>query len=261
MRLLAALGLTQVPDQTNIKGHGRRRVCVPEVIWRSPVQVRAAFIAGLFEADGTAGETGLSLGTKYHRLALDVQLLLNGFGIESRVVERWGSAKKGGESFQSFSVTLNRHASDVFAGSIGFLSKRKRDKLDEIVSRTHSNAYREMAWSETVVSVEECEVDPIDLQVVGEVFAAGGFTSHNTAIKVMEGSAAGVPMLASAFGPYLEWGAVCTVAEKRYWDVCLENMLDWSVRQEWEEEQWQRVVQEDLGLRWVDWYDAYARLS
>jgi hypothetical protein len=84
------------------------------------------------------------------------------------------------------------------------------------------------------------------------------FNLSKTAIKVMEGSAAGVPMLATDFGPYSEWNAVAVVPEKRLWDKCLETMCDFSLRFLCEQEQWERVQKEDLSIRWQDWYSCYS---
>jgi glycosyltransferase involved in cell wall biosynthesis len=86
------------------------------------------------------------------------------------------------------------------------------------------------------------------------------FNLSKTAIKVMEGSAAGVPMLASDFGPYRDWGAVHLVPEKREWDKRLETMLDFETRKTWEAVQWERVYRERLEVRWQDWADAYSGL-
>jgi len=86
------------------------------------------------------------------------------------------------------------------------------------------------------------------------------FNLSKTAIKVMEGSAAGVPMLASDFGPYREWAACHLVPEKREWDKRLEVMLDYDMRRTWEAVQYERVQREDLAVRWSDWADTYGAL-
>ena len=86
------------------------------------------------------------------------------------------------------------------------------------------------------------------------------FNTAKSPIKIMEGSAAGVPMLASDFGPYRDWGAVHLVPEKREWDKRLEMMLDYDTRRTWEAVQYERVSKEDIQIRWTDWADTYEAL-
>jgi hypothetical protein len=189
LRFMRSLGV--------VEGH-RRLVCIPEVIWRSPRAVVQQFLAGLFEADGTASGSAVSLTTKYEAFARDVQRLLTALGIESTVRPRVSRIARTGFVGTYWHLNLRRAAVDVFAKEIGFLSERKRSRLDAITAKRHSNAYRPMAWAEEVVSVEPCEMSPIDLQVQGSVFAAAGFVSHNSCLKMMEFAATGVPVLASA---------------------------------------------------------------
>lgn len=197
LRFLHQLGLTrQRPN-----GRPLRVTKVPEIIWRSPKPVIAEFLAAYFEADACCSKQGVDLSTKDEQLARDVQRLLLLFGITSRVHTKKGTAQNGFVGHY-WHVTLRRAEADVFAKEIGFKSARKIARLQEITSRPHSNRYQPMAWADTVASIEEVPVEPIDIQVEGEVFAAAGFVSHNSWLRPLELAALGVPVVASRYGEY-----------------------------------------------------------
>ena len=190
VRFMRSLGVAE-------QDRNRRVVCIPEVIWRSPKPVITAFLAGLFEADGWSSSSSIGLVTKHQSFALDVQRLLVAVGIESSVSQRLKRAVKGGERRPYWQVGLRRAAVDVFAKEVGFLSARKQARLAVITAKPHSNAYRPMEWTESIASIEECAVRPVDLQVEGSVFAAAGWVSHNSWLKMSEYAAVGVPVVAS----------------------------------------------------------------
>lgn len=201
LRVLADMGVTRPRPN----GRPMRVPCVPEVIWRSPREVVAEFLAGYFEADGTAdgrGGTTVSACSKDEHLIRDVQRLLLLFGIESTVRSRPGHAQTGSVGTYWY-VSLRRAAVDVFAKEIGFRSARKQARVEAIAAKPHSNAYRPMQWTQQVVSVEPCTVDPIDIQVDGSVFMAAGFVSHNSWLKPLELAAVGVPWVASPRAEYV----------------------------------------------------------
>ena len=175
----------------------KRKVCVPEVIWRSPRPVVAAFLAGLFEADGSSAQSSVSLTTKHEDFARDVQRLLTAIGIEASVKGRVVRLPRSDRRTRYWNVNMRRAGADVFVKEVGFLSERKQLRLLMATNKPHSNAYRPMKWQEKIVSVEPCWLEPIDLQVDGSVFAAAGFVSHNSALKLMESAAVGVPTVAS----------------------------------------------------------------
>lgn len=183
-------------------GQPKRVPCVPEVIWRSPREVIAEFLAAYFEADGCCTSNGVSATSKSEALIRDVQRLLLLFGIESRVHAKQGKSQNGTGGTYWY-VNLRRAAADVFAKEIGFRSARKQARLAAITSRPHSNAYRPMKWAQEVVSVQPCMVTPVDIQVDGSVFAAAGFVSHNSALKGLEYAACGVPFVASPREEYV----------------------------------------------------------
>ena len=128
LRVLEALGLTEPRPN----GRPLKRVCVPEVIWRSPSDVVAQFLAALFETDGSVGNrrpTAPSLVTKDEQFARDVQRLLLAFGVQSAV--RAVQARAGSQSpWRTYwKVAMRRAGAEIFEKEIGFLSKRKQAAL------------------------------------------------------------------------------------------------------------------------------------
>ena len=159
---------------------------VPECILRSPCSVISAFLTGLFEADGTSSECSVSFCTKSERLAKEVQILLSGFGITCKRTAYINKAY----SREYYYIALRRAESDVFEQEIGFSSQRKIDKLSTITGRPHSNAYRPIAWVDTVESIDRGCADVYDLEVEDEhCYLAAGFVSHNSAVKALEAMA------------------------------------------------------------------------
>jgi hypothetical protein len=178
----------------------RRIITVPEIIWRSPESVVSAYLAGLFEADGSLTRTSVTFSTKYHEFALQVQRLLVAFGIESTVRSTLTTA--GGKRFESWRLRTRRAGSDIFAERIGFLSERKQAKLAALAARPHSNAYRHARWRDRIVEITSCRITPVDIQVDQEAFAAAGFLSHNSWLKPLELMACGTPWVASPRAEY-----------------------------------------------------------
>lgn len=197
LRAIEGMGLARPRPN----GRPIRVVGVPEAIWRSPRDVVAEFLAGYFEADGHCAKSGVSVLSKDEKIVRDVQRLLLQFGITSTVRSRKHGCQNGYTGLY-WSCTLRRAEADVFAKEIGFRSARKRQRLAEITSRPHSNAYRPMSWSRPVVSIEPCMVDPVDIQVEGGVFVLAGFVSHNSNLRVLELAALGIPVVTSEYGPY-----------------------------------------------------------
>lgn len=258
LRVLNSLGLTE--DRPN--GRPLRKVCVPEVIWRSPREVVAEFLAAYFEADGCTTSSGVSAVSKDEQLIRDVQRLLLLFGIISRVGPRTHRAQNG-FSGEYWHLTMGRAGADVFAKEIGFRSARKMARLDAITERPHSNAYRPMNWAPKVTEVKPCMVTPVDIQVEDSEYMAAGFVSHNSWLKPLEMSAAGVPWVASPRAEYRrlhEMGAGVLAERGRVWYRELRRLRE-SAALRAELSEAGRAVAEQLRLRdhsWR-WAEAWSR--
>jgi len=197
IRVLESLGLTRQRDN----GNPIRVTRVPEVIWRSPREVIAEFLASYFEADGHCTSTGVKVLSKDEQLIRDVQRLLLQFGITSTVRSRTHRAQNDYSGLY-WSCELRRAETDIFAKEIGFRSARKSQRLAEITGKPHSNAIKPITWSRMVALIEPCMVDPVDIQVEGSTFVLAGFVSHNSHIKALEYAARGITVIAFDAEPY-----------------------------------------------------------
>ena len=259
-RCFANLGLLETPKARLTR---KRVIAVPDVIWTSPRSVVVQFLAGLFEADGTATSNGVDFCAKDERFARDVQRLLVGFGIWSRCHANLHAATNGDNIKRPYwHVTLRRASADVFAREIGFLSQRKRAKLAEIVAKPHSNAYRPMPTADEIVAIRPFVVVPVDLQVHGGVFAAAGIVSHNSWLKGLEMAARGIPFVASPLPEYellARQGIGILASDRgRSWKAAVRQALVAAQRGETEGADWlrdqvrARYVYEDRGHLWAE---------
>src|SRR5712691_4298715 len=103
-----------------------REARVPEIILRSTEEVAAAFVRGLFTADGCIRQTGhLTLATISPRLAEEVQVMMLALGIPTHLrKDVWAS---GYESYQLSVCT--KAGFQAFRTKIGFIGGRKAERL------------------------------------------------------------------------------------------------------------------------------------
>lgn len=159
----------------------RRWVHVPDCIWRSPKPIVKEFLSGLFETDGSASCGRISMASNRREFLQEVQLLLLGFGINTRM----GSSTKrapGRPDQTTWTLSLAREAGDIFAKEIGFIGARKR-KLSRGTKKGPGG--RPAAPNEMIDEVasvtEEVWEHTYDFTVGdAHVFSANGILTHNT---------------------------------------------------------------------------------
>lgn len=163
-----------------------RVVKVPDVIWNSPQAVVREFLRGLFESDGFANfEVGrVSLFSKHLDFLRDVQLLLLGFGVTSRLDSRPATNGQG-RSYTANTLGLRVSESAAFAGRVGFVSTRK---AGVVRPRANGRPPAPMAMLDVVTAVEPAGlVSVYDLSVPGETcFDANGVLVHNCAAEAFQ---------------------------------------------------------------------------
>lgn len=209
-RFLVSLGVGRAHRTGSQKWE--RTLCVPDVIFRSPQSVRAAFLAGLFEADGNVAKSAVSMTTKSADLARDVQQLLWSIGVPSVIDEHRGSQRSPYADRTYWKVRLRMEETRIFAARVGFLSRRKQAELAEVLSygpafgearlnkrgdRRGGTRGHPINWSDEIISVEHADVCPVDIQVEGEAFALAGILSHNSNIKAVEYASRGIVPVAT----------------------------------------------------------------
>jgi intein/homing endonuclease len=102
---------------------------VPWVIFRSPKDVVAAFLRGLFETDGGLEQNGrtVSFCSASKQLTSEVQLLLLNFGITASIYHKYN--KKYDRYYYTLRI-IGYESRRIFRDEIGFITARKNKDLD-----------------------------------------------------------------------------------------------------------------------------------
>jgi len=138
---------------TTARAHERR---VPGTVFAAPTEVQAAFLRGLYGADGCVAriEAGgkanryIGLGSRSEALLKDVQRMLSAFGVRGRIygtsesrhasfsyVRKDGSSVEY-ESREGFDLRITGSDMERFAELIGFSTPRKSAALDALLGET-----------------------------------------------------------------------------------------------------------------------------
>jgi DNA polymerase I-like protein with 3'-5' exonuclease and polymerase domains/intein/homing endonuclease len=118
----------------------REKDHIPEFVWRSSPNEAAAFLRGLFEADGSVSwhrtAVAISVASSRLRLMEDVQRLLLALGIHSTL--RTVYPYKG--KYTAYTVNILEHSNRVFVQRVGFMSERKRTIAARALHKTHKKS-------------------------------------------------------------------------------------------------------------------------
>jgi ribonucleoside-diphosphate reductase alpha chain len=150
------------------RAHEKR---VPGSVFGAPTEVQAAFLRGLFGADGCVAraESGkasryVGLGSRSEALLKDVQRLLNAFGVRSRIYAvasssaqkfsytRLDGTKVAYPSKAGFDLRITGSDLETFATAIGLSTPRKQAALEQLLATTERYATKRRT---TLVSREE----------------------------------------------------------------------------------------------------------
>jgi ribonucleoside-diphosphate reductase alpha chain len=138
---------------TSARAHGKR---VPSAVLAAPSEVQAAFLRGLFGADGCVSRVEaegkasryVGLGSRSRAMLEDVQHMLNTFGVRARIYrisESGGTSfsytRKDGttveyESREGFDLRITGSDLTRFADGIGFSAPRKNAALEAMLAET-----------------------------------------------------------------------------------------------------------------------------
>ncbi len=160
---------------------------VPTPILMSPNTVVAAFLRGAFEGDGYARKAnnyhGVFLRSKHRKLLEEVQTLLLRFGIISRIHGGPYVTSGGGDSASYALAIRGKDVVNKFKEQIGFISTRKRARLEAIVRGYKRNLTYLDDDFEKIRTVRKLEgwQRVYDFEVPGtRSFFTNGILSHNT---------------------------------------------------------------------------------
>lgn len=113
-----------------------RRYIEPSLFLQPP-EIRAAFLRGFFDAEGTLADHAVEFLNSSLPLVKQVKLMLSYWGIRARITPYWqnqhrikGKKIKEGEYYR---LILNGKDACLFAQFIGFGCKKKQKKLEQLV--------------------------------------------------------------------------------------------------------------------------------
>lgn len=178
-------------EQRNVGGM-KRRVHVPSYIMQSPKTVVASFLRGLFEADGFVARDGTNIRffSKHKQFIEDIQFLLLGFGIEcisSSPIKRAGN----GSEYHGHELRLRANGARAFAKEIGFISKRKQDRVEVGLTKAKYNR-PDFDFTDEIESIEPVGRQRVyDITTATHNFIAGGIVVHNSANEAFQQSMEG----------------------------------------------------------------------
>jgi uncharacterized sporulation protein YeaH/YhbH (DUF444 family) len=116
----------------------RERYIEP-VIFRQPAEVRAAFLRGLFDAEGTISKHAVEMFSSSLALVKQVKLMLSFWGIRARTTEYWQAERRiNGNTVKEgmfYRLVINSKDAIIFGDEIGFSCKAKTSKLKGLAQR------------------------------------------------------------------------------------------------------------------------------
>lgn len=172
---------------------------VPKIILESPKSVIKEFLVGLFESDGSVRCNGINLCSKSLKLIQQVQYLLLVFNIQSKIYHNYNKHYRK----YYYSLELGRNSTDVFHKEINFVSLDKRNKLQCICDKKHSNALKLNTFNDIVEQIEFNTNDVYDIEIENvHCYNANGIISHNSELKLIEAGVHKMPCIMSDYGPY-----------------------------------------------------------
>ena len=164
---------------------------VPKIILQSHQTIRAAFLRGLFEADGwcyktidkarpNTGRYHLGLSSISEKLIDQIQLMLLDLGIVFKKSQSKGGYENSGKSWRL--EATNAEMMIRFMEVIGFISARKSINIaKETTQKPSKYCLDNSIFYDEVVSISRDRCLTADISVPkNNTYIANGFVSHNT---------------------------------------------------------------------------------
>lgn len=203
----------------------KRKVHIPDYIFKSPKNIVCAFIRGLFEADGFVARDGTSIKffSKYRHVVEQVQLLLLALGIESRI-SSLEKKTSGGHSYIGNELVLRANGVRKYAKTIGFISKRKQDRANLSLQKRKTGSLINFDWTDEIVDIVfDGQSDVYDITTKTHEFNAGGIVVHNCPAEAFQVSTDGnyyaKDMLALRQRGGITDVAILDVPVNTFWDI------------------------------------------
>lgn len=191
---------SEVPFQTSTLAEQMRKWGVkeraPEFIRRGTEQVKAAYLRGLYTADGSIAQgdrNDIELGLTNEALIRDVQLLLLDLGIYAGISRI--DAKQKGKYLHAPSFRLIVRGTQswmIFREKVAFSTKHKNRRLEGVIKRNQgTNGVFQEGWAaDKILAITlDGEEDVYDLHVEDQhCYTANGIVVHNSVDVAIAGS-------------------------------------------------------------------------
>lgn len=163
---------------------GHKQFKVPDVVLKSPNDVKFAFIQGIFDTDGTISKYNghksnfcLDFCTKSNELAIGCMNILRSLGVSCRICRSYNKVYKR----MYYKVKLRATSARRFLELGGFKCIHKQDRLKGWCKNV--SFIKEYKKHYMIESIENSSTDVYDLTIENEShsFLANGFVVHNCA--------------------------------------------------------------------------------
>ncbi len=119
-----------------------RETYVDNIIFTEEPKIRASFISGLFDAEGSVSEHTVNMSSSSHMLVKQIKLLLSYWGIRARIIEEYQKDRSiNGHVLPNnkyYLLSINSKDCILFQKYINFRSISKINKLNKLIRRQES---------------------------------------------------------------------------------------------------------------------------
>jgi hypothetical protein len=170
---------------------------IPFAIRSSSTQCMEAFIAGLYETDGSHTNNTKYIDTSSYQMAQELLVCLRAIGQNARIATYTDIVGRISKN-PSYRIYFRKFASTGIHADNASLRFVKRDsRATLLATREYGD---ELAWDE-VVDIEDSEAETFDIEVPGtNTYLANNVVSHNTTSAIAGSFCSGIePAFANAF--------------------------------------------------------------
>ncbi|MBI2058040.1 MAG: hypothetical protein HYT63_03635, partial [Candidatus Yanofskybacteria bacterium] len=170
----------------------REHIRVPELLWLSQPEVMAAYLKSVFQGEGYVSirknkedESGkLAIATISRDWMYDIQILLYGLGIYSRVVRK---PEKRADRRDLYELIIGVGSEKVrFKDLIGFVSHNKQAKLATALTLKDQKNIGELR-EEEIVTIQSLKAETVyDIQTLSGEYLTNNVAVHNCFILAVE---------------------------------------------------------------------------
>ena len=176
---------------------------ISDIICKSPNNVVAGYIRGLFEAEGFVGDHHFAITMSDRPVILKLKYLLLRFGILTNMYEFEPRREKDKSVLYQLNIYENK-SREIFKKEIGFISKYKKNNTKKLFDKIKKYKFKKPIkrygnlFFDSIREIELVKDNDkyIDLNVLPtNTFFVDGFLSHNSGTVIEETSIFNVPSI------------------------------------------------------------------